>query len=80
MPSYESLPSESEYFNGNVFQKMVEDLQLAAMAKRTVCWHLRAVRQLADIYQLQTVICRRALAGLALARPDVLAGQRDVPI
>lgn len=26
MPSYESLPAESEFFNGNLFQKMVDRL------------------------------------------------------
>ncbi len=48
MPTYESLPSESSYFNGNLFQKMAEDLRLAGKAKRTVYGYLRAIRQLAD--------------------------------
>lgn len=48
MPTYESLPAQSPYFNGNLFQKMVEDLRLAGKAKRTVYGYLRAVRKLAD--------------------------------
>jgi site-specific recombinase XerD len=48
MPTYESLPAESEYFNGILFRKMVEDLRLAGKAKRTVYGYLRSIRQLAD--------------------------------
>ena len=48
MPTYESLPSQSPHFNGNLFQKMVDDLRLAGKAKRTVYGYLRAVRKLAD--------------------------------
>lgn len=51
MPTYESLPAESEYFNGILFRKMVEDLRLAGKAKRTVYGYLRAVRKLADFCQ-----------------------------
>lgn len=36
MPTYESLPAQSPYFNGNLFQKMVDDLRLTGKAKRTV--------------------------------------------
>ena len=48
MPTYESLPAESTFFNGNLFQKMVDDLRLDGKAKRTVYGYLRAVRKLAD--------------------------------
>ena len=51
MPTYESLPAESEFFKGNLFQKMVDDLRLAGKAKRTVYGYLRAVRKLADYCQ-----------------------------
>jgi len=51
MPTYESLPAESPYFNGNLFRKMVDDLRLAGKAKRTVYGYLRAVRKLADFCQ-----------------------------
>lgn len=51
MPTYESLPTESSFFNGNLFQKMVDDLRLAGRAKRTVYGYLRAVRQLANFCQ-----------------------------
>ena len=36
MPTYESLPAQSQYFKGNLFQKMVDDLRLAEKTKRTV--------------------------------------------
>ena len=42
MPTYESLPAESPFFKGNLFQKMVDDLRLAGKAKRTVYGYLRA--------------------------------------
>ena len=48
MPTYESLPAESKFFKGKLFQNMVDDLRLAGKAKRTVYGYLRAVRQLAD--------------------------------
>ena len=51
MPTYESLPTESKYFNGILFQKMAEDLRLEGKAKRTVYGYLRAIRQLADFCQ-----------------------------
>lgn len=51
MPTYESLPAESKFFKGNLFQKMVDDLRLAGKAKRTVYGYLRAVRKLADFCQ-----------------------------
>ena len=62
MPTYESLPAESKFFKGILFQKMVDDLRLAGKAKRTVYGYLRAVRQLADF-------CRKT--------PDQL-GEQDV--
>jgi len=51
MPTYESLPSPSPFFNGILFKKMSEDLRLAGLAKRTVYGYLRAVRKLADFCQ-----------------------------
>ncbi len=51
MPTYESLPAESKYFNGILFQKMAEDLRLDGKAKRTVYGYLRAIRHLADFCQ-----------------------------
>ena len=48
MPTYESLPAESKFFKGNLYQKMVDDLRLAGMAKRTVYGYVRAVRKLAE--------------------------------
>ncbi len=51
MPTYESLPVESEFSNGILFQKMAEDLRLAGKANRTVYGYLRAIRQLADFCQ-----------------------------
>ena len=48
MVNYDHLPKDSRYFNGTLYQKMNEDLQLAGMSKRTVHGYLRAVRQLAD--------------------------------
>ncbi len=51
MVNYDQLPSDSNCFNGKLYQKMLEDLQLAGMSKRTVHGYLRAVRQLADYCQ-----------------------------
>jgi len=48
MVNYDRLPAASRFFDGNLYQKMNEDLQLAGMSKRTVHGYLRAVRQLAD--------------------------------
>lgn len=48
MVNYDRLPAASNHFNGKLYQKMNDDLQLAGMAKRTVHGYLRAVRQLAD--------------------------------
>ena len=48
MVDYNKLPSDSRYFDGKLYQKMRDDLQLAGMSKRTVHGYLRAVRQLAD--------------------------------
>jgi hypothetical protein len=45
MPTYESLASDSPYFNGNRFPKMAKDLRLAGKAKRTVYSDLRATGQ-----------------------------------
>ncbi len=35
MPTYDNLSKTSEFFNGKWYDKMVEDLRLAGMAKRT---------------------------------------------
>ena len=51
MVNYDHLPADSRFFNGQLYQKMNEDLQLAGMGKRTVHGYLRAVRQLADYCQ-----------------------------
>ena len=48
MVNYDKLPAASKFFDGKLYEKMNEDLQLAGMAKRTVHGYLRAVRQLAD--------------------------------
>ena len=48
MVNYDHLPAASPYFHGQLYHKMLEDLQLAGMSKRTVHGYLRAVRQLAD--------------------------------
>ena len=48
MANYNHLPKHSPYFQGALYQRMNEDLQLAGMSQRTVHGYLRAVRQLAD--------------------------------
>ena len=48
MVNYNHPPADSRYFDGDLYQKMSDDLQLAGMSKRTVHGYLRAVRQLAD--------------------------------
>lgn len=48
MVNYNHPPKSSPFFNGKLYQKMSDDLQLAGFAKRTVHGYLRAVRQLAD--------------------------------
>lgn len=48
MPTYNNLPAPSEYFKGKWYRKLVEDLQLAGKAKRTVYGYVRAIRLLAD--------------------------------
>ena len=51
MVNYDHPPAESPCFNGKLYQRMNDDLQLAGMSKRTVHGYLRAVRQLADYCQ-----------------------------
>ena len=51
MPTYNNLPAASEYFKGKWYRKLIEDLQLAGKAKRTVYGYVRAVRKLADFHQ-----------------------------
>ena len=51
MPTYNNLPAASQYFKGNWYRKLIEDLQLAGKAKRTVYGYVRAVRKLADFHQ-----------------------------
>lgn len=48
MVNYNHPPKQSPFFDGKLYQRMLEDLQLAGMSKRTVHGYLRAVRQLAD--------------------------------
>ena len=50
MPNH-SLPVDSEFFKGELYQQMQDDLRLAGMAQRTVAGYLRSVRQLADYCQ-----------------------------
>lgn len=51
MPTYNNLPKTSKFFKGKWYHKLVEDLRLAGLAKRTVYGYVRAVRQLADFHQ-----------------------------
>ena len=51
MPTYESLPAPSAYFKGSLYQKLVDDLRLGGMKKRTVYGYVRAVRKLADFHR-----------------------------
>jgi len=51
MPTYNNLPAASQYFKGKWYRKLIEDLQLAGKAKRTVYGYVRAVRKLADFHQ-----------------------------
>lgn len=51
MVNYDHPPKSSAYFDGQLYQRMSEDLQLAGMSQRTVYGYLRAVRQLADYCQ-----------------------------
>ena len=51
MPTYESLPSPSANFNGELYQRLVDDLRLAGKAKRTVYAYFRAVRKLAEFHE-----------------------------
>ena len=53
MVNYNHLPKHSPYFQGELYQRMNEDLQLAGMSQRTVHGYLRAVRQLADWAETQ---------------------------
>lgn len=48
MVNYNFPPSPSKFFDGVLYEAMLEDLQLAGMSQRTVHGYLRAVRQLAD--------------------------------
>lgn len=51
MPTYNNLPKPSKHFHGKWYDKLVDDLRLAAMAKRTVYGYVRAVRKLCDFHQ-----------------------------
>jgi site-specific recombinase XerD len=51
MPTYNNLPAPSDYFKGKWYRQLIEDLQLAGKAKRTVYGYVRAVRKLADFCQ-----------------------------
>lgn len=48
MPTYNSLPSCSKYFKGELFNRMAEDLRLSGKAKRTVYGYIRAVKKLSE--------------------------------
>jgi len=47
-PATERSLTHSPYFNGQLYERMSEDLHLGGMSKRTHEGYLRAVRQLAD--------------------------------
>ena len=47
MPNY-NLPASSEFFKGDIYTRMTEDLHLAGFSQRTVHGYLRSMRQLAD--------------------------------
>jgi hypothetical protein len=41
----------SPYFNGELYQRMSDDLHLTGLAQRTHDGYLRAIRKLAEFYQ-----------------------------
>lgn len=51
MPTYDNLPKPSQHFKGNRYDKFVEDLRLAGLAKRTVYGYVRAIRKLCDYHR-----------------------------
>lgn len=51
MPTYNKLPQPSRFFKGKLYKKLVEDLTLAGMAKRTVYGYVRAIRKLCEFHQ-----------------------------
>ncbi len=51
MPTYINLPAPSDHFKGKWYRQLIEDLQLAGKARRTVYGYVRAVRKLADFCQ-----------------------------
>jgi hypothetical protein len=51
MPTYNTLPAPSKFFNGDWYDKLIEDLRLDGLAKRTVYGYVRAIRKLADYHQ-----------------------------
>jgi len=51
MPSYNNLPASSDFFQGALFDKLVDDLRLSGKANRTVYGYVRAVVKLADFCQ-----------------------------
>ena len=51
MPTYNNLPKSSPFFQGKWFNKLVEDLRLAGMKKRTVYGYVREIRHLADFHE-----------------------------
>ena len=50
MPTYNNLPKPSQHFKGKWYDKLVDDLRLAGMAKRTVYGYVRAIRKLCDFH------------------------------
>lgn len=51
MPTYNNLPQPSAFFQGTFYRKLIEDLQLAGKAKRTVYGYVRAIGKLAEFHQ-----------------------------
>ncbi len=51
MPTYNTLPKPSPFFHGKCCDKLVGDLRLAGMAKRTVYGYVRAIHKLAEFHQ-----------------------------
>ena len=51
MPTYNNLPTPSAFFKGNWYNRLVEDLTLAGLKKRTVYGYVRAIRKLCDYHR-----------------------------
>ena len=84
MPTYESLPVQSPFFKGNLYEKLIQDLRLAGKAKRTVYGYVRAVRKLAEFHRkapdkITEQEVRRYLLHLIVER-EVAAGTQSVAL